>query len=295
MDAYHRQMLDLIRAALAEDIGPGDVTSMACLEPERTKAQIVAKSDGIVSGLELVVLTFQMVDTANKVSLAKKDGDRFTIGDTITTIEGFNQTILTAERTALNFLAHLSGIASLTGKFVEQIKATKCKILDTRKTTPGYRHLEKQAVVHGGGTNHRIGLYDMVLIKDNHIVAAGGVNEAIRLAIDYLNTPESRRQFGKWPDDVEIEVEVTTTRQLTDAINAGVTRLLLDNQSLESLTKLVATAHSLNPKVKLEASGNVTLDTVGEIATTGVDFISAGAITHSAPASDFSLRLIDKP
>ncbi|MCD6248761.1 MAG: carboxylating nicotinate-nucleotide diphosphorylase [candidate division Zixibacteria bacterium] len=295
MDAYHRQMLDLVRAALAEDIGPGDVTSMACLEPERAKAQIVAKSDGIVSGLDLVVLTFQMVDTANKVSLAKKDGYRFAAGDTIVTIEGFNQTILTAERTALNFLAHLSGIASLTGKFVEQIKSAKCKVLDTRKTTPGYRHLEKQAVVHGGGTNHRIGLYDMVLIKDNHIVAAGGVNEAIRLAIDYLNTPESRRQFGKWPDDIEIEVEVTTVQQLTDAINAGATRLLLDNQSLESLTKLVATAHAINPEVKLEASGNVTLDTVGEIATTGVDFISAGAITHSAPASDFSLRLTDKP
>jgi len=294
MDAYHRQMLDLVRAALAEDIGPGDVTSMACLEPERVQAEIVAKSDGIVSGLELVSLTFQMVDTANKVSPAIKEGERFAAGDTIVTIEGFNQTILTAERTALNFLAHLSGIATLTGKFVERIKSADCKVLDTRKTTPGYRHLEKQAVVHGGGTNHRIGLYDLVLIKDNHITAAGSVGEAIRMAVDYLNTPESRRQFGKWPDDIEIEVEVTTTRQLTDAINAGVTRLLLDNQTIESLTELVTTARGMNPDIKLEASGNVTLDTVGEIAATGVDFVSAGTITHSAPASDFSLRLVGK-
>ncbi len=297
MDAYHRQMLDLVRAALAEDLGPGDVTSMACLDPELVEATIVAKSDGIVSGLEPLVLTFQMVDSATKVSLAKKDGDRFAAGDTIVTISGFNQPVLTAERTALNFLAHLSGIASLTSKFVDRIESAgckACKMLDTRKTTPGYRHLEKRAVVHGGGTNHRIGLYDMVLIKDNHIAAAGGVTESIQMAIEYLATPESRRQFGKWPDEIEIEVEVTTVEQLTDAINAGATRLLLDNQSPESLCELVAIARKLNQEIKLEASGNVTLDTVGGIAATGVDFVSAGALTHSAPASDFSLRLVTK-
>jgi nicotinate-nucleotide pyrophosphorylase (carboxylating) len=303
MDAYHRQMLDLARAALAEDIGPGDVTSMACLEPEWLRAEIVAKSHGVVSGLGLVVLTFQMVDSATAVGLTKNDGDRFAPGDTIVTIEGYNQPVLTAERTALNFLAHLSGIASLTRKFVEQVESAgrkasagckACKILDTRKTTPGYRHLEKRAVVHGGGTNHRIGLYDMVLIKDNHIAAAGGVSKAIEMAIEFLGTTESRRQFGKWPDDIEIEVEVTTIEQLTDAINSGATRLLFDNQTPESLSELVKAARAMNPKVKLEASGNVTLDTVAGIAATGVDCISAGALTHSAPASDFSLRLVDE-
>ena len=250
MDAYHKQMLDLVRTALVEDIGPGDVTSMACLDPERVKAEIVAKSDGIVSGLGPVVLTFQIVDSATAVALAKKDGDRFVAGDTIVTIEGYNQPVLTAERTALNFLAHLSGIASLTGRFVEQIGSHKCKILDTRKTTPGYRHLEKRAVVHGGGSNHRIGLYDMVLIKDNHIAAAGGITEAMQMAVEFLRTPESRRQFGKWPDDIEIEVEVTTVEELTDAINAGATRLLLDNQSLVSLSELVTKARGMNPEVK---------------------------------------------
>jgi len=292
MDAYHRQMLDLVRAALAEDIGPGDVTSMACLEPNRIKAEIVAKSDGVLSGVEVVTLAFRAVDSATKITFLKKDGDHFGCRDRIATIDGFNQTILTAERTALNFLAHLSGIATLTGRFVEKLKDFDCRILDTRKTTPGFRLLEKKAVVDGGGSNHRIGLYDMLLIKDNHIAAAGSITDAIRLACEYLDTPESRQQFGKWPDDIEIEVEVTTEEQLTEAVKAGVNRLLLDNQATDSLTSLVRVARELNPDVKLEASGNVTLDTVAEIAATGVDFISAGAITHSAPNSDFSLRLV---
>ena len=293
MNAYRQQMLNLVKAALAEDIGPGDVTSLACLEPNRIKAEIVAKSDGVLSGSEPVVLAFRLVDSANNVTLLKNDGDRFMTGDIIATIDGYNQTIITTERTALNFLGHLSGIATLTSEFVKQLKTTNCQILDTRKTTPGYRLLEKKAVVHGGGHNHRIGLYDMILIKDNHIAAAGSITEAVRLTHEYLATLESRQQYGGGPNDIAVEVEVSTREQLIEAINAGVKRLLLDNQSVESLTNLVNTTRELNPDIKLEASGNVTLDTVAEIAATGVDFISAGAITHSAPNSDFSLRVID--
>ena len=293
MDTYHQQMLDLVQAALAEDIGPGDITSLACLEPSRVKAEITAKSDGVLSGTEPVILTFRLVDSASRARFARRDGDRFNQGDAIATVEGFNQPIITAERTALNFLGHLSGIATLTSRFVQKLEGLDCQLLDTRKTTPGFRRLEKQAVLHGGGLNHRLGLYDMILIKDNHITAAGSITEAIRMTGQFLNTAESRQQFGG-PDDIDIEVEVTTEDQLTEAINAGVHRLLLDNQSIESLAQLVKTARRLNPEVKLEASGNISLDNVAEVGATGVDFISAGIITHSAPNSDFSLRLVDK-
>jgi len=291
MDVYHRQMLDLVRAALNEDIGPGDITSLSCLLPDRIRAEIVAKSDGILSGVEAVTLAFQLVDSANRVNFLKQNGDRFRSGDRVTEIEGYNHTILTSERVALNFLGHLSGIATFTGQFVAKLKGHKCRILDTRKTTPGYRLLEKRAVLHGGGTNHRVGLYDMVLIKDNHIAVCGSVSEAVRMAREYLASADCRQQFGGGLDKVEIEVEVSTEPQLAEAIAAGVDRLLLDNQSVESLAALVGKARALKPDVKLEASGNVTLDNVTAIAATGVDFISSGAITHSAPSSDFSLRV----
>jgi nicotinate-nucleotide pyrophosphorylase (carboxylating) len=293
MDAYHKQMLELVRAALAEDIGPGDITSLACLEPERIKAEIVAKSDGILSGVEAAMLVFHLVDEANRITFLKRDGDRFARGDRIAEIVGYNQTIMTSERTALNLLSHLSGIATLTGKFVEKLKGTNCRLLDTRKTTPGQRLLEKRAVVHGGGTNHRIGLYDMVLIKDNHIAAAGSISEAVRLTRDYMGSVDCRQQFGA-VGEMEIEVEVSSEAELVEAIKSGVDRLLIDNQTVESLTTLVAKARELNPKLKLEASGNVTLDNVAAIAATGVDFVSSGAITHSAPGSDFSLNVIGK-
>ena len=293
MDAYHQQMLDLVRAALDEDIGPGDITSLACLQPERIKAEIVAKSDGILSGVEPATLVFQLVDEANRLTFLKRDSDRFVRGDRIAEIVGYNQTIMTSERAALNFLGHLSGIATLTGKFVDKMKGTNCRLLDTRKTTPGQRLLEKRAVVHGGGTNHRIGLYDMVLIKDNHIAAAGSITEAVRLTREYLGSVDCRQQFGA-VNQIEVEVEVTNEAELVEAIKSGVDRLLLDNQTVESLTHLVAKARALNPQVKLEASGNVTLDNVASIAATGVDFVSSGAITHSAPDADFSLRVTGK-
>lgn len=289
MNAYHRQMLDLAKVALAEDIGPGDLTSLACLEPDRVEAHIVAKSEGILSGVGFIPLVLQLVDSANAVILLKHDGDRFQPGDMIAKISGFNQTVMTAERTALNFLGHLSGVATFTGRFVEKLSGHDCQILDTRKTTPGMRLLEKQAVLHGGGTNHRIGLYDMVLIKENHLAACGSIAKAVQLTREYLTTYDFRQQFNAKPDDIEVEVEVTNVTQLTEAITAGVDRLLLDNQSIESLTQLVNKARELDAQVKLEASGNVTLETIAAIAATGVDFISAGALTHSATSSDFSL------
>jgi len=292
MEKLEKSVISLVKAALKEDIGSGDLTSLACLEPNPVKAIIVAKSEGVLSGLKPALLVFKMVDSAIVVRPLLKDSDRFSAGDTIIEIEGFNQTVLAAERTALNFLAYLSGVATLTAKFVDKVKGTRCRILDTRKTTPGWRLLEKKAVVHGGGGNHRFGLYDMILIKDNHLAAAGSVQEAVKKAHAYLHSDDLSSQFGLNAGDVEIEVEVTNDRQLTEAIEAGAGRLLLDNQSLESLRQLVTSARRLNPEVKLEASGNVSLDNVAAIAATGVDFISIGALTHSAPASDFSLRVI---
>ncbi len=286
-------MLKLVKAALAEDIGCGDLTSLGCLEPNPAKAAIVAKSSGIVSGIEPLIFVFKTVDSANRLKLCKRDGDSFKAGDTIIEIEGFNLTILASERTALNFLGHLSGIATMTHRFVEKISEhPDCRILDTRKTTPGWRLLEKMAVVHGGGVNHRTGLYDMVLVKDNHIASAGSIKDAVTRMREFLKSREFRQQFQLEAEKILIEVEVTNEQELTDAIECKVDRLLLDNQTPASLKNLVSLARKLDPNVKLEASGNVSLDNVAAMAASGVDFISIGAITHSAPVSDFSLRFI---
>jgi len=285
--------MELVRAAIEEDVGKGDLTSLACLEPNNVTARIIAKSEGVLSGMEPVLATFELVDSANVMTFNVKDGEKFAVGDTIAEIDGFNQTVLTSERVALNFLAHLSGIATVAARFVARVGDSSARILDTRKTTPGWRYLEKQAVLHGGGSNHRFGLYDMVLIKDNHIASAGSITGAVSMTREYLDTPDFRLQFEIKADDIQIEVEITSEDQLREAIEAGVDRLLLDNQSLDSLSRLVATARELNPDIELEASGNVTLDTVADIAATGVNYISIGAITHSAPVSDFSLQIVE--
>ncbi len=292
MKRLNPSVLSLVRSALDEDIGRGDVTSLAALEPDLVKGVIVAKSEGVLSGLAPAVISFQKVDSANKLTPLLNDGDLFRPGDTIIELEGLNQTLLTAERTALNFLAHLSGVATLTRRYVDEVSATDCRILDTRKTTPGFRLLEKEAVRHGGGENHRFGLYDMVLIKDNHIAAAGSISAAVDRTRDWLASADYRIQFDRQGDDVAIEVEIKSAEELTEAIKAGVKRLLLDNQSLDSLRELIRLARRLNPDVKLEASGNVTLDNVAAVAATGVDYVSVGALTHSAPASDFSMKLL---
>lgn len=281
----------LVEAALAEDIGPGDLTSMACLEPNPVTGRIVAKSAGILSGERAALTVFELVDSANRIDFFLHDGDLFSEGEMVAKIEGFNQTILTAERVALNFLAHLSGVASLTREFADRIRSVskKCKLLDTRKTTPGWRQLEKAAVIHGGGHNHRMGLYDMILIKENHITTAGSIRAAIDSAREFLKTADFRLQFKRKAEEIETLVEVGNESQVREALSAGVNRLLLDNQSPESLTKLVSLARGLKDDLILEASGNVTLLNVAEIASTGVDFISIGSLTHSAPAADFSL------
>lgn len=293
-DNYYKSISELIKAALKEDVGPGDLTSLACLDPNNLKATVTAKSKGILSGIKPALMTFDIVDSANIIRPLKNDGNNFEPGDIILDIEGFNQTVLTAERTALNFLSHLSGIATLTSKFVDKVKHTRCQILDTRKTIPGLRILEKEAVLHGGGKNHRLGLYDMILIKDNHIASTGSIKKAVEFTQEYLNTPDFRLQFDRVADDIEIEVEVSTIEQLKEAIDVGIKRLLLDNQSPEQLKEMVKLAKKLNPDVILEASGNVSLDNVANIAASGVDYISIGSITHSAASSDFSLNFIEQ-
>ena len=293
MQDSHVVIRQLVQAALDEDIGSGDLTSRACLEPNPVKAAIVAKCDGVLSGLEPALLVFDIVDSANIVTPCMENGANFNSGDTILTIDGFNQTVMTSERTALNFLAHLSGVATMTRRFVDLVSHTSCIILDTRKTTPGWRLLEKMAVVHGGGRNHRMGLYDLILIKDNHIASAGSIDAAVTMAREFMRSGDYILQFDIPADEMKIEVEVTNAHQVTEALNANADVLLLDNQGIESLAELVSLARRINPLVKLEASGNVSVETVKAIAETGVDYISIGALTHSAPAADFSLKVIE--
>lgn len=292
MTDREENMLRLVRQALAEDVGRGDVTSLACLEPRPSSAQIIAKSAGILSGIRPASLAFTVLDSSTEVLEVACDGDRFKRGQVIADIRGENRSVLSAERVALNFLGHLSGVATLTNRFVQEIIRTDCRILDTRKTTPGLRSLEKEAVFHGGGGNHRMGLYDMVLIKDNHIAAAGSIGAAVERMRRYLGSADFAARFAEVPHPIKVEVEVTSEAEVRAAIEAGADRLLLDNQSVESLARLVALARSLNSEVQLEASGNVNLDNVVAVADTGVDFISIGALTHSARASDFSLRIV---
>jgi nicotinate-nucleotide pyrophosphorylase (carboxylating) len=298
MNEFKQCMLRLVKQALDEDIGRGDITSLGSLEPNPVKGRILAKSDGILSGVVPALIVFEVVDSANRIHFVKHDGEQFHSGDLIAEIDGFNQTVLCAERTALNFLGRLSGIATLTGQFVAEIEAANppriCRLLDTRKTTPGFRLMEKQAVLHGGGMNHRIGLYDMVLIKDNHIASAGSIAAAVQLTREYLDTPDFRIQFESHAEDIMIEVEVASERELREAIDCQVDRIMLDNQSTASLAAMVQIARELDDTIELEASGNVTLATIGEIARTGVDFISCGSITHSAPSSDFTLLVSER-
>lgn len=280
-----------IDLALMEDIGQGDITTLACISKETVLAEIIAKSPGVLAGLPVAAAVFQKLDKKITITAEKSDGDVFKAGDKIMSIGGDSRAILTGERTALNFLGHLSGVASLTAKFVEQTKGTSAKILDTRKTIPGMRFLDKYAVTCGGGNNHRFGLYDMVLIKDNHITAAGSITDALKKVKEYVAREDFQNRFYVTPDELEIEIEVETIEQLTEAINAGAKRLLLDNQSIKQLANLVKSARKQNKDVILEASGNVNLDNVAAIAKTGVDLISIGGLTHSAISIDFSLNI----
>jgi len=269
----------LIRMALAEDLGEKgrDVTSEAVIDPSRMgEAEIRAKSPLVLCGTEAARRTFAAVDRALRYEAVHDDGERLSQGDVAARVQGPLRGILTGERTALNFLQHLSGVATLTARFVEAVRGTRAVILDTRKTLPGWRALEKHAVRCGGGTNHRMGLYDALLLKDNHVRAAGGIPEAIALA-------------RKGAPGTAIEIEVGTIAELDEAIAAGADQVLLDNMDLQTLGLAVKRTSG---KVPLEASGGVTLANVRAVAECGVDFISAGALTHSAPAADLSLEIV---
>lgn len=266
----------LLRAALAEDLGrAGDLTSQSVLRAEATASgRIVARAAGVVAGLPLVAPVFQLLDARVATVVSAADGQRVRAGELLARLEGPAIPILEGERTALNFLGHLSGVASATRAFVDAVEGTRARIVCTRKTTPGLRALEKYAVRCGGGANHRFGLDDAVLIKDNHLVAAGGVTGAVERA---------RRRVGHL---VKIEVEVQTLDQLDAALAAGVDAVLLDNMPLDRLAAAVARVAG---RVPTEASGGVRLETVRAIAETGVDLISVGWITHSAPCLDVAL------
>lgn len=270
----------LIDLALSEDIGEGDVTSLYFIPANRrARAFVVARREGVVSGLEVAARVFSKIDATLEIGILIPDGSRVSEGALLIRVEGSARSILTAERTALNFLQRLSGVASLTATYVEAVKGTHARILDTRKTTPGYRILEKKAVRHGGGENHRIGLYDRAMVKDNHLVAEGG-QEQIQAAIRCLKAEKP---------DVEVELEADEISQVHTFLEMeGVDYILLDNMPLAELREAVS-ARGERVTPMLEASGGVNLETVREIALTGVDFISVGALTHSAPALDIGL------
>jgi nicotinate-nucleotide pyrophosphorylase (carboxylating) len=272
----------LIDFALTEDLGDdSDVTSRATIpDGLQGRAAFVARAPGVLAGLEAAERVCLRVDHKLQFNAQRQDGQRLAAGETIATIEGPMRSILMAERTALNFLQRLSGVATLTRQFVDAVAGLPVKILDTRKTTPGWRMLEKYAVRMGGGTNHRIGLFDMVLIKDNHLAALKPKETAIRQAVE-----SARSEFPTLP----VEVEVDSLEQLDQALAVRPDVVLLDNMRLDQMKEAVARRNAVAPEVKLEASGGVNLHTVRSIAETGVDRISVGALTHSAKALDIAL------
>ncbi len=272
---------DLVARALAEDVGPGDVTTEATVPADaRARARIVQKAPGVAFGLELVEETMRQCGVEHVDKLVVEGQWRDAVPAEVLVASGPARSLLVAERTALNFLGHLSGIATLTARFVEAVAGSDARILDTRKTTPGLRALEKAAVAAGGGVNHRLGLHDAILIKENHIALAGGVAKAVYAA--------RRAQ-----PEMAVEIECRDLEEVAYALGVGADRLLLDNMELETLRGAVALRdeNAGERRPALEASGGVDLETVRPIAETGVDFISIGALTHSAPSLDFSLLL----
>lgn len=266
-----------LEAALEEDIGSRDVTTELIVPDGATlHGQIVAKSPGVIAGLDLAEQVFHLLDKRMEFDAKVDEGTHVEAGTVLAEVGGAARPLLTGERTALNFLNRMSGIATLTRRFVDAVAHTRAVILDTRKTAPGLRALDKLAVLRGGGQNHRMGLYDMILIKDNHIDFAGSIEAAIQRARAAEN-------------ELEIEVEVRTLAEVHAALELGIKRILLDNMSVKMMRE---TVEFNSNRAKLEASGNITLDNVAEIAETGVDYVSVGALTHSAPAFDASLEWV---
>jgi nicotinate-nucleotide pyrophosphorylase (carboxylating) len=270
---------ELVARALLEDLGPGDVTAEAVVpEDAQGRATITQKEPGVVFGLDVAAEVFRQTGAGELESRAEEGEWRDEVPATVASVAGPARALLAAERTALNFLCHLSGVATLTATFVGRVELTGAKVLDTRKTTPGLRALEKAAVAAGGGTNHRMGLYDAILIKENHAAIAGGVGDAVRRA------REARPELS-------VEVECRDLEDVGQGLEAGADRLLLDNMSPVELREAVAVARRSGDGPELEASGGIDLVNVREIAETGVDYVSVGALTHSAPALDLSMTL----
>lgn len=273
-DFAHPEILDCVRRALAEDIGAGDVTSQACVPAARmATGRFIAREQQIVAGVELLSLIYAERGGVDELRLEKSSGACASEGEVITHVCGRARTLLECERVALNFLQRLGGIATLARRYSDAVAGTGCRVLDTRKTTPGLRRLEKMAAAAGGVTNHRMGLYDAILIKNNHIAAAGGVRAAL----------ENARGAG-----LPVEIEVRTRVELEEALTGGVTHLLLDNLSVEEAAEQI---RWIAGRAKVELSGGITLENIRAYAETGADFISSGAITHSAAAVDISFRL----
>ena len=267
----------LLDHALSEDIGIGDITTEATIPPSQNAIGILtAKSEGVVAGLPVAEKTFAKIDSSLEFRSKVKEGDSVSLGSSIAEVEGSAKSILIGERTALNFLQRLSGVATLTSLFLEAVRNYDVKIVDTRKTTPGLRALQKYAVRVGGGNNHRFGLYDGILIKDNHIIASGGIHNAVN------------RAKSSAPHTTKIEVEVETLEQVQEALDADVDILLLDNMSIEMMQTVVKLVGN---RAITEASGGITLERVQAVASTGVNLISIGALTHSAMPMDISLNL----
>jgi nicotinate-nucleotide pyrophosphorylase (carboxylating) len=271
----HPEVVEVVRRALEEDVGSGDVTTQACVAADRSASgRFLAREPLVVAGVELLPLIYQMRGGVAELSLEKSSGAQAAAGETIAFVKGRARTLLECERVALNFLQRLSGVATLARQFAAQVSGTRCRVLDTRKTTPGLRRLEKRAAAAGGVTNHRMGLFDAVLIKNNHIAAAGGVRQAL----------EGVRQVRGLP----VEIEVRTRTELHEALAAGATRLLLDNLSP---AEAAAWIREIGGRAVVELSGGITLDNVRAYAETGAGFVSVGAVTHSARAVDISFRL----
>lgn len=303
MDWKSDYITELIARALEEDAGAGDATVLATIPPKAVgRARILSRQDAVCAGLALAERVFHALDPKMRVEFRAEDGDHVEKGQELLHLDGSARAILTGERTALNFAARLSGIATLTSKFAEQVAGTNAKIRDTRKTTPGLRLLEKYAVKVGGGTNHRLGLYDAILLKENHIALSGGVKAALDKAHAYASLhlkPQAMTAYEDVPSQsgaaispLPIQIEVRNEKELREAITAGAESILLDNLTPADARKCVALARSLRHDCVVEISGGINLRNVRAYAETGADFLSSGTLTHSAPAVDLSL-LVD--
>lgn len=273
---------DLLDLAFAEDIGDGDHTTLSTISADAMGRQhLLVKEEGILAGVDAARRVFAKLDPNLKMTVAIEDGTHVKPGDIAFTVEGPVRSLLIAERTMLNIMQRMSGIATITAVYQSRLDGLKCKVLDTRKTTPGMRILEKQAVAIGGGANHRIGLFDMILIKDNHVDFAGGITAAVSSAKAYL------KENNK---NLRIEVEVRNEAEIREALSCGIDRVMLDNFTPERTAEAVKLIRSLDPNVEIESSGGITLDTLRAYGEAGVDFISVGALTHSVKGLDLSFK-----